>query len=835
MFKLLLIPFIAASTVLSKPVETTTATIRSIETTKISIASNSSAPKIDGNLDDECWKNVSANTDFIISTPTFGKPSSFKTEVKIIYDDNAIYIGAYCYDSEPKKIQRLLTQRDDNGNADWFSMGFDTYNDNINGFRFQLSAANVQSDARLSPGSFDLNWDAVWFTKTSLTSDGWIAEIKIPFSALRFPKAADQTWGLQFSRYVQRLNEISSWSPVNPQIDGIVNQWGELAHLKNLNPPLRLSFVPYLTVGFLREPLSVANHTFDNHKILNGGLDINWGINESFTLNTTLVPDFGQVQSDSKILNLSPFEQTFQERRPFFTEGTELFKRKVGLSPGQLFYSRRIGQTPTRYYDIPYTIAENEEIISNPSATQLYNATKISGRTKSDFGIGFLNAVSAPMYAVIKNTDDNSTRKELTEPLANYNMLAFDKSLKNNSRIGFANTSVIRAKGWRNANVSQFLFDIRDNTNTYSYSGFLNFSQLYDKTISVKPLFGGYADFIASKISGNWRYDFEQYLITDKYAQNDLGVLYHGNEVSTFLGLKYFDFEPKMKLNNWDLYASIQYTSLYKPYAYQDFTINMGADFTFKNFWYIGAFAQTKPVKYYDYYEPRVEGMKFHHPLFGFMNLNVGSDYRKRFTVEAGFGFGESPVPNDPYFEGSLTPKIRIRDRVTLSFTAFVSKDWKNYGFATWDNDGNPVIGARQTYVTTNTFTAQYTITPNMFTSFSARHYWSKAVYLNHYLLDEEGNIHERALIEGTNRSFNSWNIDFVYDWRFAPGSDLIVTWKQFIYKSDNDERGNYFQNVRKTFNTPQTNSVSVKLVYYLDYQQIKEWDDKRKAKKRNV
>lgn len=411
MFKLLVIPYIAASAVLSKPVETNIVTVRSIETTKIAIA-NSSAPKIDGNLDDECWGNISVNADFIISTPTFGKPSSFKTEVKIIYDDNAIYIGAYCHDKEPKKIQRLLTARDDNGNADWFSVGFDTYNDNINGFRFQLSAANVQSDARLSPGSFDLNWDAVWFSKTSLKVDGWVAEIKIPYSALRFPKAADQTWGLQFSRYVQRLNEISSWSPVNPQTDGIVNQWGELAHLKNLNPPLRLSFVPYFTAGFSREPLSITNRTFDTHKILNGGLDINWGIDESFTLNTTLVPDFGQVQSDSKVLNLSPFEQTFQERRAFFTEGTELFKRKVGLSPGQLFYSRRIGQTPTLYYDIPYTIDGNEEIISNPSSTQLYNATKISGRTKSDFGIGFLNAVSAPMYAVIKNTNDGSIRKE---------------------------------------------------------------------------------------------------------------------------------------------------------------------------------------------------------------------------------------------------------------------------------------------------------------------------------------------------------------------------------------------------------------------------------------
>ena len=836
MFKLLLICFITVfAPVMSAANETVFSSLRSTEARRINPSTSLYAPIIDGNLEDACWENVSINTNFVISTPTFGKPSAYKTEVKIIYDDNALYIGAYCYDNEPKKIQRQLAARDVAGNADWFSVGFDTYNDNINGFRFQLSAANVQSDARLSPGNFDVNWDAVWFSKTQMKEDGWIAEIKIPYSALRFSKAADQTWGLQFSRFVLRSNEISSWSPVNPQVEGIVNQWGEMPHLKDIHPPLRLSLVPYITAGFLREPLSSTNHTFDNHKILSGGLDVNWGINESFTLNTTLVPDFGQVQSDSRILNLSPFEQTFHERRPFFTEGTELFNRKVGLSPGQLFYSRRIGQMPTRYYDILGSIGSNEELVSNPSSTQLYNATKVSGRTKNDFGIGFLNAVSTPMYAVIKNTDNGSLRKELTEPLANYNMIVLDKSLNNNSRIGFSNTSVIRAKRWRNANVSQFLFDLRDRTNTYSYGGFLNFSQVYDKMISPKPLFGGYGDFIASKISGNVRFDFEEYCITDKYDQNDLGVLFHGNEVSTFLGLKYFDYEPKLKLNNWDLYLSGQHTSLYKPFAYQDFTINMGADFTFTNFWYLSMFATTKPTWYYDYYEPRVDGLKFHRVPFGYMTVSAGTDSRKRFTVDASFGFGESPIPNDPYLEGSLSPKIKIKDRLILSLTSFISKDWKNFGFATYDAEGKSVIGARQTFVVTNTFTAQYTISPRMFASLSARHYWSKAVYMNHYNLNEDGNMQERELIDGTNRNFNSWNIDFVYDWRFAPGSDLIVSWKQFIYKSDGDEHGNYFENVHKTFTAAQTNSVSVKLVYYLDYQQMKEWDDKRKARKRNV
>jgi hypothetical protein len=830
MFKLLLVPFLTASVaIVTPPVEGNITTVRSIETEKNSLA----APKIDGSLDDECWKNLPVNTDFIISTPTYGKQAVFKTEVKIIYDDNAIYIGAYCYDKEPQKIQRQLAARDAQGNADWFSIGFDTYNDNINGFRFQLSAANVQSDSRLSPGNNDLNWDAVWFSKSSLKADGWVAEIKIPYSALRFPKAADQTWGLQFARFVQRTNELSSWSPVNPQTNGVVNQWGEMAHLKDLNPPLRLSFIPYITGGFQREPVSINPKQMANRRILSGGMDINWGINESFTLNTTLVPDFGQVQSDTKVLNLGPFEQTFQERRPFFTEGTELFNRKVGVaSPGQIFYSRRIGQTPTLYYDAPYLVGNNEELISNPSSTQLYNATKVSGRTKSGFGIGFLNSVTAPMNAVIKNKDDNSTRKELTEPLTNYNMFVLDQSLKNNSRIGFANTSVIREKSWRNANVSQFLFDLRDKTNTYSYSGFLNFSQVYDKATFIKPQFGGYADFIASKISGNWRYDFEQYLLTDKYDHNDLGVLFHNNEVSTFAGLKYFDFEPKHKLNNWDFYLSAQHTSLYKPFAYQDFSVNVGADFVFTNFWYCGFASYNKPTSYYDYYEARTEDVKYLRPANVYFNFYAGSDNRKAFYTDVNIGFAESPIPNDPYFEATITPNVRVKKVLTLSHSFNWNTDFKNFGFAGREADGSPVIGSRKLRSITNTFSANGYITPLMNITFRARHYWSRVSYLKYYSLDEAGIIRERVWNGNSSQSFNLWNIDFVYNWQFAPGSNLILTWKQNIAQGDRKVEDNYIDNIGKTFRTPQTNSVSLKLVYYLDYAQMKEWAAKSKQKK---
>ncbi|MFN8322143.1 MAG: DUF5916 domain-containing protein [Chitinophagales bacterium] len=812
--------------------DSTAPSIRYLETGKFVATAGYSTPRIDGNLDDECWKNAPVISDFIVSQPNFGHPCSEKTEVRVLYDDNALYIGAYLFDKEASGICHQLCERDGSAQADNFAIGLDTYNDNINGYRFQVSASGVQTDMRLSQGTGDVSWDAVWISKTALKPNGWVAEIKIPYSAIRFAKGDNQTWGLQFARLIQRKNELSSWSPVNPQISGVVNQWGEWRNLRKLNPPPRLSLIPYFTAGYLREPSTIIAGKFANKRILNGGLDINWGINEGFTLNTTLVPDFGQVLSDNVVLNLGPFEQQFQERRPFFTEATELFNRSVGLAPGQLFYSRRIGQAPSRYYDIYSSVRAEEELLFNPSITQLYNATKISGRTKGDLGIGVLNAISAPMYADIKNTTTGKSRKEMTEPLANYNMLVLDQSLKNNSRIGIANTSVIRAGNWRDANVTQLMFDFHDKSNTYSYSGFANLSQVYDKSINNKPQIGGFANFIASKTSGNVRFDFQQYFITDQYDQNDLGILFHGNEVSTFAGIKYLDFQPKKHINNWNASVGVNYTSLYKPFAYQDLTINLDVSATFKNFWYIGAFATSKPVRYFDYYEARAEGVKFNRYANGYMNLYWGSDQRKTFFVESNVGFAESPVKNDVYFEAQLKPTLRIKDKVVFSHDFFWSRDNKNFGFATYDENGIPVIGARKLYNTSNTFSARFTVTPLMYMIFRARHYWSKAVFTNHYYLDSNGELSERNFIAGTSRNFNSWNIDFVYDWRFAPGSDLIFTWKQIVYQSDNDEQGNYLANVHKTFETPLTNSLAVKLIYYLDYAQMKEWNDKRKASK---
>jgi uncharacterized protein DUF5916/cellulose/xylan binding protein with CBM9 domain len=269
--------------------------------------------KIDGDLDDEAWKQIMPTGDFITSAPVFGKPSSRKTEVKIAYDNAAVYVGAYMYDN-PENIRRQLTARDviDRQDLDYFVVGFDTYHDRQNSFVFRVTAAGVQGDAKESNGGavFDQTWDAVWESKTSIKSDGWVAEIKIPFSAIRFSKNNEQKWGLNFARFIRKINENSIWNPVNPSINGDVNQWGDWTGIRNITPPLRLSFLPYLSGGVRISPTMKGDVT---EFLKSGGMDVKYGINESFTLDMTLVPDFAQVQSDNVYLNLSPFEIKFDD------------------------------------------------------------------------------------------------------------------------------------------------------------------------------------------------------------------------------------------------------------------------------------------------------------------------------------------------------------------------------------------------------------------------------------------------------------------------------------------------------------------------------------------
>ena len=318
--------------------------------------------KIDGLLDEALWAEALPATDFIQNRPKPGPHETHPTEVRVLYDDAAIYVGAVMHDVAADSIPRELTARDNFGNTDFIGIFLDTYHDQLNGYAFFVTTGGVQMDARYSPaGGEDFNWNAVWESRTALRGTDWVAEMRIPYSAVRFSAADVQRWGLNFMRQRKRDNAAYFWNEVRPQVDGFVNQWGDLTGIQGVKPPLRLSLTPYVSAYVNHNPVS-ADGTRRTSTRFSGGADVKWGINESFTLDATLVPDFGQVQSDNQVLNLSPFEVQFNENRPFFTEGTELFNK------GNLFYSRRVGATPVGFYDV--AAGAGETIVSNPSETR---------------------------------------------------------------------------------------------------------------------------------------------------------------------------------------------------------------------------------------------------------------------------------------------------------------------------------------------------------------------------------------------------------------------------------------------------------------------------------
>jgi hypothetical protein len=777
----------------------------------------SAAPKIDGTLNDIAWQDAPVATDFIVTSPTFGNNSSLKTEVKIVYDNVAIYIGAYLYD-DPKLIRKQLTPRDgeQRQDVDVFTVAFDTYNDNQNGFKFIVTAANVQSDARISAtgnGGFDYNWDAVWESKTSVRKDGWVVELKIPYYALRFAKKPLQDWGLNFTRLIRRTNESSNWNPIDPNVNGFANQMGDLKGLENLEPPLRLSFQPYISSGYRIVP--TKNGT-EKAFLRNGGMDVKYGVNESFTLDMTLVPDFGQVASDNIILNLSPFEQQFNENRSFFTEGTELFN-KAGI-----FYSRRIGATPGGYFAARRLAADsNYEIIRNPTATQLYNATKFSGRNKNNLGIGVFNAVTAPMFAEFENAKGEKVEMQ-TEPLANYNIFVFDQAFKNRSSLTFTNTNVMRNGSARDGNVSAVDVALYDKKNIHRLQARGRYNKIW-----TKEDYDGYRAFLSyEKISGKIQYNVSQNIESDRYDINDLGIIRAANEHQSFARVSYNQFTPTKYFNFYRVNFQAEQTNLYKPYLFQNFSLRSNALFVFKNFWDINFVLDGRPTWSNDFFELRTPGRKLKKAPFYYAGISGSTDSRKKLLIRYGLGTADSPLKDDPFYSFDLGIRYRFSPKFSVDFNGHRQEDFGNFGFSNFDRTtGNPVIGRRRLNQYNNQMSGIYHFTPRMNVTFRTRHYWSKVHYTNFYDVKEDGHWTDRTFQSGRDQNFNAFNIDMFYTWDLRPGSRLLIAWKNGLGPDafiDGKTNQNYGDNFSRLASVPHTNEVSVKFVYFVDYLQLK-------------
>ncbi|MEN9569708.1 MAG: hypothetical protein RL172_939 [Bacteroidota bacterium] len=799
--------------------------------------------KIDGEINDPAWKDAAKADKFVALRPTPFRPEQpdNATEIYFLYNDAGIYIGGFLHEKTKDSITHELVGRDGFGANDFIGIIFDTYYDKLNGFEYFVTPLGEQMDAKQSPNqngdSEDFSWNAVWQSAAKIHDNGWSFEMFLPYAAIRFGKKKVQDWGLNIVRRRQKSGEQLFWQSIDPNVNGFLTQEGLLTGLENIKPPLRLQFSPYFSVYQNHDDNAKAGQS-KNSTNVNGGMDIKYGLNQAFTLDMTLIPDFGQVQTDNRILNLSPFEQRFTENRTFFTEGAELFNK------GNLFYSRRIGRVgdrPLHYWEVGEegTQVNTEEYVKeNPEQVKLLNATKISGRTQKGLGIGFLNAITRPQYATLENKLTGTQRQVQTDPLTNYNVFVLDQTMKNNSSVSLVNTNVWRSGKDYDANVTSGLFDLYDKKNTWNVGGNVSVSNLFgvdDKTIT------GYAHSVYfGKVSGNFNFNVWQDLIDSKYDKSDLGYFTNNNTMDQGVWMGYRWTKPSSWYNQMRINFNGWYSRLVSPMdalkrkemMYQNAGLNVNSNAQLKNLWWVGFNINGGPHRN-DFYEPRSEGRVFKDK--GRINLNLWweSNFAKKLSWGGNAQLGKGSIFGRTITNLGLFGKIRFSSKFSVDHQVNIEHITNQAGFAANIND-TIFFSRRDVNTVENVLGIKYNFTNRMGLTMRARHYWSKVDPKEFFALNMEGNLEKprSAISRNVNQNYNFMSVDMVYTWQFAQGSFINVVWKDIAESFTREFEKNYFGNLGKTIDGPQFNSFSLRVIYFLDYLTIKNKAQQKKAGK---
>ena len=772
---------------------------------------------IDGDLNDEAWKSAPIATNLVEWRPSFGSVEAEKnrTEIRILYDNTAIYIGGFCHEASNDSISTELVGRDVIGVNDFVGVLFDTYNDKINGFGYYVTPLGEQYDAKYSSTGEDGSWNSVYESHAKIVPGGWIFEMRIPYSAIRFSNNKKQDWGINITRRRSKSGKQLMWNPTDPTIGGnFFAQFGLWTGVQDIKPPVRLSFSPYFSTYANNYPYNdptIKNTTGS----VNGGMDVKYGVSQAFTLDMTLIPDFGQVQSDNQVLNLTPFEVKYNENRTFFTEGTDLF------SKGNLFYSRRIGGTPLHYSDVANQLQAGETIAQNPLSTKLINATKISGRTSAGLGIGVFNAITSPQYATIENTG-KQTRKIETDPLTNYNIIVFDQSLKHNSSVSLINTNVTRSGKDYDANVTAALWDFYDKKNDWNLNGKLAVSQLIGYQADGTNTTGHDHTLSINKTGGRFNMTVWEELADNKYSSNDMGYFTNNNFMDHGFWLAYKWLKPKAWYNRVQINMNGSLSMRYKPWNYQNLWLNVNANTQLKNLWWWGGGYNYNPDAQ-DFYEPRVAGRVFKRPAYSYYGIWFQSNSAKKYSASGQVYRNASQQYNSDGYDIGFSNQYRFNKKITLGTNTNIGLRTNNLGYATIVND-SIIFALRTTTTIENIFTVKYNFNNKSGLSFRARHYWSRVNNHHYFNLQTNGGIQATTTDYNSDANYNVnyFNIDMVYTWQFALGSFINIVWKNAIGTQDLDVQNPYFKNLGNTLSAPQLNSLSLKVIYFLDYLQLK-------------
>jgi len=537
---------------------------------------------IDGMLDEAVWQAAEVTTGFTQREPVDGDPASERTEVRVLFSDEAIYVGVRAFDSDASAIIGRLARRDNVDDTDYVGVYFDSFYDRRTSFQFGVTPRGSIADeyATNDNNGGDSSWDPVWQVETTVDDGGWTAEFRIPLTQLRF-STGQSTWGFQVERGIQRKAEAVFWAPYSRGTNGFASQFGELRGLTDLPSPARLEVRPYVVAEGRRRPPSTGSIYAPTSDVgANGGVDVKYGLTSDFTLDLTINPDFGQVEADPAVVNLSAYESFFPEQRPFFVEGGSLFNR--GVPSGRLFYSRRIGRPPQGSASAP-----TGGTVEVPEASTILSAAKVTGKSAGGLGLGILSAVTTGEDGHLRDASGDVIGEERIQPWVHHFAGRVEQDFSGGRHtIGSMVTAINRFDGAEDLGLTTAAYSAevdgshRWQRNTYRFNWSVAGSRVEGSEAAIlraqrsafryyqRPdashlsldstamsLSGYTAQVGFGKYAGNWRFNGWFDRTSSGFDLSDLGFLFgRVDRQTTGSGVGYWWLTPKGPLRDYQLW-----------------------------------------------------------------------------------------------------------------------------------------------------------------------------------------------------------------------------------------------------------------------------------------
>jgi hypothetical protein len=798
------------------------------------------SPVIDGIINEPSWDIVDWTGDYVENQPDENTPPSEQTKFKIVYDKKFLYFAFKCYDKDPKGIVKRLSRRD-GFEGDWVEINIDSHNDKRTGFSFTISVSGVKGDEAISENgnNWDGSWNPIWYMKTNIDNEGWTAEVKIPFSQLKFGDSKDQVWGLQSTRRYFRAEERSVWQRVPPDAPGWVSEFGELHGLLDLEPQKQLEIQPFVVSQLETYPKEENNPFRDGQDAkINGGLDAKIGVTNDLTLDLTINPDFGQVEADPAAIALDGFQIFFEEKRPFFVENKNIFNFRFADGQDNLFYSRRIGRNPQGYPDA------GNAFVDIPDNTTILGAAKFSGKTQNGWSIGILESVTDKEYARI---DDGIARqKALVEPMTNYFVGRLQKDFNNrNSYIGGMFTATNRKL---QGNELDFLhesaysggLDFKHNWNNRKYyltgdvvmshvTGSKNaitatqqsLTHLFQRSdaghVEVDPnrtsLTGTGGRLEAGKASeGHWRYYGLLMWRSPELELNDVGFLRQADEVREYAILTHQTLKPFgqfRKINNrFEQFSTYDFDGNYNRMQYSLIT-----NANLKNNWNVNTQLIYKPRIYTN--TVLQGGPRFRYSNEVFESVNFNSDSRKKFRFYGGIYASQGKDKSFTYTEYDAGVTYQPVNAFTISISPNYSKNTSKTQYVTqtaFNTDPRYITAELDQRTLSTSIRLDYNINPNLTIQYYGQPFISRGNYrsfnrvtnptaayygdrisvfgptqiaysplANSYNVDENADGTLDYAIENPDFSYVQFRSNLVVRWEYIPGSEIFLVWSQGI------------------------------------------------------